>query len=1216
LRSHARVLLAVAALAALAALTAIPTAAIAGPPTISPDPVADPAISKAHLTGTVTIDGEGDGGSLTWVMFQYCRPQSPGECTETTGSWELGPEQFTKQFPAGTSAEAHEEDLTGLKANTEYVVRMIAYPEAGGEFFSPEGGYQAFTTDPAPTAPVPTLTTATPGYVSIHLEGSVDPEGGNDNGGEPLPIHWAFEVSTSGDPGTWSANGAEGDITGAEAGESNPIAISSDLGSLAPGTTYFYRLRVTYGGLEVIEGGGSSVETSPVAKPAIVFDPVSAITGDSAHLSGEVDPGGSDPAFTTNCRFEYIRDIDYQPRNEVRQVKLLGSSGTRVWYYRNGAEQTPPLPYNVSAPVLQAALEALPEIGTGNISVSGGPGDATGSTPYIFTFTGAFAGTDMWQSITVDSPSTDTTLVEGYPGGYDYGTPIPCDPATLEGSGSQEVEADLADLQPNTLYHVRLVANNAAGASIEQSTFTTAAVPPTVAAATVGAVSDTAARLTASVDANNSPTDVSFEYATEADFSDALTAPSGEGTELSGNGELAFADLTGLEPDTEYFWRVGAENPEGTDADVAEVPFKTWPAAGPDQGGVGVEGRRQIELISDPKASNAVNRAALSASGDRVLYTVLAGSDQASYSDQGEMLADRTATGWKIRNALPPASAFQQDNAKIQGYSADFTRFAVRATSHFPASGPGTVDTGLWEPDTGKLTRWASGTPQDANASSTMIFPESGNRLLWDFEATSGDQMLLYELAGENPVEVSLLPDESSPPCGVGSIAFGHIITNNAIGTQNWISEDGERFVFQTPTGNDCGAPQQLYMREGGVDGTTIRISPPAVAGPEQGAKFIQATPDMSVIFFLTAARIDPVDLNQTNDLYRYTVGGAAECVTCVVPQADINSNIHPASESTLAVSENGERAYFASERVLAPAAAGVNGLKVYVWRDESPDSIGYVAPFPGSWSFKTTSSSFSSATTPNGRVLLFHSSLKSMDQLTASTNGGVEQAYRYDDRSRSLTCLSCPSATGLAVGMRTAIGSPALFSLARGSTLTPAGDTYFFETKQALVDEDLNNNREDLYEWRRGQLALITRGAAFSAPVQFNEEVAPFATTADAGTVLFKSVENQVSGLAPRSSRLYVARVGGGFPTVTPPTPCTGEGCRSAPTPKPADSGPITPNFSGPGNTKTQPKCPKGKVRKNGRCVKKKGKGSGKQGSKSKGKSKNRINRSLEGGK
>src|SRR6202035_5438465 len=51
-------------------------------------------------------------------------------------------------------------------------------------------------------------------------------------------------------------------------------------------------------------------------------------------------------------------------------------------------EQTAVLPYNAGATQVQAALEAIATVGPGNVSVTGGPGDETGSKPYLVTFTG------------------------------------------------------------------------------------------------------------------------------------------------------------------------------------------------------------------------------------------------------------------------------------------------------------------------------------------------------------------------------------------------------------------------------------------------------------------------------------------------------------------------------------------------------------------------------------------------------------------------------------------------------------------------------------------------------------------------------------------------------------------------------------------------------------------------------------------------------------
>lgn len=58
---------------------------------------------------------------------------------------------------------------------------------------------------------------------------------------------------------------------------------------------------------------------------------------------------------------------------------------------------TAPLAFDADAGEVQSALEALRGIGTGNVQVSGGPGSAGGSTPYMVTFTGALAGVDVAQ---------------------------------------------------------------------------------------------------------------------------------------------------------------------------------------------------------------------------------------------------------------------------------------------------------------------------------------------------------------------------------------------------------------------------------------------------------------------------------------------------------------------------------------------------------------------------------------------------------------------------------------------------------------------------------------------------------------------------------------------------------------------------------------------------------------------------------------------------
>jgi hypothetical protein len=56
---------------------------------------------------------------------------------------------------------------------------------------------------------------------------------------------------------------------------------------------------------------------------------------------------------------------------------------------------TGPLPFNATAAEVQAALEALAPIGTGNVEVSGGPGGPGAATPYTIAFTGALTDVNV-----------------------------------------------------------------------------------------------------------------------------------------------------------------------------------------------------------------------------------------------------------------------------------------------------------------------------------------------------------------------------------------------------------------------------------------------------------------------------------------------------------------------------------------------------------------------------------------------------------------------------------------------------------------------------------------------------------------------------------------------------------------------------------------------------------------------------------------------------
>ncbi len=93
--------------------------------------------------------------------------------------------------------------------------------------------------------------------------------------------------------------------------------------------------------------------------------------------------------------------VDNKPYvDEVQRVTVKGVAGTFTLTF--GGETTTPIVYNASAGTVETALNELAAInGTGSVVVTGGPGSASGSTPYVVTFAGGLGQSDREQ-ITID----------------------------------------------------------------------------------------------------------------------------------------------------------------------------------------------------------------------------------------------------------------------------------------------------------------------------------------------------------------------------------------------------------------------------------------------------------------------------------------------------------------------------------------------------------------------------------------------------------------------------------------------------------------------------------------------------------------------------------------------------------------------------------------------------------------------------------------------
>jgi hypothetical protein len=78
--------------------------------------------------------------------------------------------------------------------------------------------------------------------------------------------------------------------------------------------------------------------------------------------------------------------------NEVQTVTITGTPTGGTFSLTFNGQTASAIAYNAIASAVQTALQALSNIGSGNVTVTGGPGPAT---PYVVTFVGSLAGTNV-----------------------------------------------------------------------------------------------------------------------------------------------------------------------------------------------------------------------------------------------------------------------------------------------------------------------------------------------------------------------------------------------------------------------------------------------------------------------------------------------------------------------------------------------------------------------------------------------------------------------------------------------------------------------------------------------------------------------------------------------------------------------------------------------------------------------------------------------------
>jgi hypothetical protein len=306
-------------------------------------------------------------------------------------------------------------------------------------------------------------------------------------------------------------------------------------------------------------------------------------------VGGNVDPDGA--GNVTECKFEYGTGAsgpfnlgsvacksppvlpfsspqsvegELVPTNEVQTVTIKATSGKYKLSFGAGGpgiSDTEEIEATATAVEVQAKLNALTNVNTGggSVTVSGGPGNETGSSPYTVTFNGGpLAKKNVAQLV-----ATNVSLAGGSPSSS----------ATV----ATTIQGDA--LTNETPYHYRLVAKNEnfGGTNFGASQTIT---PHNVQALKTEAATEiqrTTAKLNGSFDGNGELTKYYFEWGPTTGYGTKSAVPPGESAEEpTGHKELNFV-ATGLTAGNLYHFRVVASNGKG-ESKGADKTFTTLPA--------------------------------------------------------------------------------------------------------------------------------------------------------------------------------------------------------------------------------------------------------------------------------------------------------------------------------------------------------------------------------------------------------------------------------------------------------------------------------------------------------------------------------------------------------------------------------------------------------------------------------------------------------------
>jgi hypothetical protein len=645
------------------------------------------------------------------------------------------------------------------------------------------------------------------------------------------------------------------------------------------------------------------------------------------------------------------------------------------------------------------------------------------------------------------------------------------------------------------------------------------------------------------------------------------------------------------------------------------------------------EGGDVAALGGNGLSSVEYNQAALEGNGIAYSsYRAFGDAQAAPYTSQ--YIATRTATGWTSHSVSPPRGAnLLQAGVTIFSqyglFSPDLCQGWLRNDTDSVLA-PGGVEgfTTIYrrqncgaEADTyTTLGPLASAPPkyrepgdfvpklQGVSADGTHAIFRVEDRLTDNGPDLGGNASLLYESFGEGKLRlVCILPNGTVPSsgCAAGSPS-GAVAKGADEAVSHAISDDGTRIFWSDLGKIGIG---KLYVRVNGKN-PTIQIT-------TEPAQFWTAAADGSkAVYTIGNLRAGTAKLSEFSVETKTTTLIAEEVA------------------GVLGASDDASRIYFVSDAALAGGAEG-GSPNLYLYDKGEGGQITFIATLSkdDAKQGKLANPLYSpvdpeprrhlARVSADGGNAVFVSNSTALSETTAGyDNTDLEsgepdaEVYRYDAQAKALACISCNPGGARPSGREVLFGEityptaatirPMSFDLYAPRVMSADGSRVFFESFEALVPTD-TNGREDVYEWEApgegtcaegdpffvvgagGCLSLLSSG---HSPSDSN-----FVDASGDGADAYISTGLSLLPEDPGLVDIYDARVEGGFPPSPPPSPpCEGEACQNPPGPPPTET-PGSMTFQGAGNvhkSHAKPRCPKGRHRVHGKCVKRRHKSRG----------------------